>query len=699
MRADQRALVALDALGDIPLGHVHRDAALLVLRGAGRAGAVSSDLGDRQLVAFLSQHGLDELAIVFVALDFGSDSAGGGVRPLSRNFDLAQAGDSDVDGVPVLLDDRIALLAVGLLGIRLHVLVRLIVRDHVSELEESSLHDGVDAVAHANLGSQIDSVDAVELDVLLGQHLLHGRRQVLVELRVAPLAVQQERAAVLQCGQHVVLRDIRRIVAGREVRRVNLIRRLDRRLAEAQMGNRQAAGLLGVVCEVSLSVHIGVVADDLDGVLVGANGAVRAEAIELAADRAFRSGVEDVAQRQAGVGDVVHDAHGEVVLRSSQLQVVEDSLHMGRRELLGAEAVAAADGLDSASLLGQSSHDVQVQRLAQGAGFLRAIQNGDLLHGCRQGIHKALRAERTIQVHAHEANLLAHGDELVDSFCRHVAAGAHGNDDILSIRRADIVERLVRTSGQLADLFHDLFHDGRGLCVVLVRSFTALEIDVRVLCGAAQVRMIRVQRTGAELSDLIPRHELRHVFVGDLVDLLDLMRGAEAIEEVQERHAALQCGKMRNQRHILRFLNRVGSDHGKAGLTAGHNVGMVTENRKRMISQRTGTHVENARKQLAGDLVHVRDHQQKALGRREGRRQRARLQRAVHGAGRAGFGLHLRNADLLSKQVHSIMRCPIVCDFGHRRRRGDRVDRCHIAERISDMADGCIAVYGHFFGH
>ena len=45
--------------------------------------------------------------------------------------------------------------------------------------------------------------------------------------------------------------------------------------------------------------------------------------------------------------------------------------------------------------------------------------------------------------------------------------------------------------------------------------------------------------------------------------------------------------------------------------------------------------------QLAGDLVHVGDHQQQALRRREGRRQRAGLQRAVNGAGRAAFALHL----------------------------------------------------------
>ena len=45
--------------------------------------------------------------------------------------------------------------------------------------------------------------------------------------------------------------------------------------------------------------------------------------------------------------------------------------------------------------------------------------------------------------------------------------------------------------------------------------------------------------------------------------------------------------------------------------------------------------------QLAGDLEHVGQHQQQALGRREGRRQRAGLQRAMHRAGGAALALHL----------------------------------------------------------
>ena len=699
MRADQRAQVTLHTLGHVPSRNLHGDAALLVLGGAGRHNAVSRNRGNRQLVAFLSEDRLDEVLVVLVALDLHRNSAGSGIRPLGRDLHLAQAGDRDIDRIPVLLHDGVALLAVGLLGIRLHVLVSLLVRDDVGQLEERGLHDGVDAVAHANLRRQIDGVDGIELDVLLSELLLHGSRQVRVELFIAPLAVEQERAAILQGGEHVVLRHIRRVVAGGEVSRVDLIRRLDRRLAEAQVRNRQTAGLLGVVCEIRLSVHIGVVTDDLDGVLVRADGAVRAETVELAADCASRSSVEDLAGRQAGVGHVIDNADGEVVLRRVELEVVENSLDVGRRELLGAQTVAAADDLDLAAFLSEGGADVEVERLAQRAGLLGAVEDSDALAGRRNRGDETLGVERTIQVNAHQTDLLAHLVELVDSFGRNVAARAHRHDDILGIRRANVVKRLVRTAGDLGHFVHDLFHDCRNSIIVLVAGFTALEVDIRVLRGAAQSRMIRIQRTGTELSDLLSRQQLRHILIRNLVDLLNLVRGTETIEEMQERNRALQRRDVRNQSHVLRFLNGVGSQHGETGLTASHDVRMIAEDGQRVVSQRTGAHMENARQQLASDLVHVRDHQQQALGRGERRGERAGLQRAMHSTGGTGFGLHLSDADSLTEQVLTIMRSPVIRNFRHRGRRGDRVDRCHFAERISDVADSGIAVNGHFLCH
>jgi hypothetical protein len=71
-------------------------------------------------------------------------------------------------------------------------------------------------------------------------------------------------------------------VAGDEVGLGYQVGLLDDLGSEAEMADGVGAGLLGVVDEVALGAVVGLVADDLDGVLVGAYGAVGTQAEEEA---------------------------------------------------------------------------------------------------------------------------------------------------------------------------------------------------------------------------------------------------------------------------------------------------------------------------------------------------------------------------------------------------------------------------------
>ena len=82
-------------------------------------------------------------------------------------------------------------------------------------------------------------------------------------------------------------------------------------MSETQVRHGHAAGLLGIVIKICLSIHIGVVADDLDGVLVRTNGTVSAQTPELTVGGSLGSGHQGIAQFQRQVGNVVHDANGE----------------------------------------------------------------------------------------------------------------------------------------------------------------------------------------------------------------------------------------------------------------------------------------------------------------------------------------------------------------------------------------------------
>ena len=136
-----------------------------------------------------------------------------------------------------------------------------------------------------------------------------------VKLVGGPLAVEKERAARLYVVDDLVsLQDVGRVVACDEVCLGDVVRALDRSVAEAQVRDGHAAGLFGVILEVSLYVLVGVVADDLDGVLVCADGSVAAETPELACDRSCGSGIGAVLLGEGKSGNVVDDSEGEVIL-------------------------------------------------------------------------------------------------------------------------------------------------------------------------------------------------------------------------------------------------------------------------------------------------------------------------------------------------------------------------------------------------
>ena len=125
-------------------------------------------------------------------------------------------------------------------------------------------------------------------------------------------------------------------MTGHEVRIVHQVRGTDGGLAEAQVGLGESAGLLGVVHEICLAVQVGGVADDLDGVFVGAHGAVGAHSPDFHVGLSLGSGLDLFGDGQGSVGHVVHDADGEIVLRRIGLKVLVHGENLPRSGVLGA---------------------------------------------------------------------------------------------------------------------------------------------------------------------------------------------------------------------------------------------------------------------------------------------------------------------------------------------------------------------------
>ena len=700
MGAAHGAAVALNALTAVPLGDLGGDTALGEHGGAVFPSAVQNavllEYGHGELIALLTVHGHDDVpgkGSESLRLHNGSVLR---VGPGGGDLHLHSGADTQIHGLIVQVHDLLTgLLEVGVVVVLLHILNGQIHGDDLGQGEEGALEDVIGTLAQADLLCQLGSVDDVEVGVLPGQIALHLGRQVRVQLLHGPGAVQQEGAALLQILGGVVLFDVGGSMDCHEISGGHQIGAADGLVAEAQVALGQAAGLHGVIGEVSLSILAAHEADGGDGVLVGTHGAVAAQAPQLAADLAGM-GQLDLLVVQGGEGHVIVDADGEVVLGLVLLQVVVHSDDLAGGGVLGGQAVTAANHADVAAAgLVQSGDNVQVHGLAHGAGLLVAVQHGDALAGGGDGGSEVGHGEGTIQVDLHHAHLAALSVQVIHGLLHGLAGGAHHNDDFLSVGSAIVVEELVVTAGELVDLVHVVL-DGVGQAVGLdVGALLALEVDVRVDVVAPVGGMLRVQGLAAEGLQGLLIHQTTEILIVQSLDPLHLVGGTEAVKAVHEGVPAADGGQMSHGSQIHGLLRAGGHQHGVAGHTAGHEVRMVTEDGVMVGGHHAGRDVHDAGQELAAHGVHGGDHQHQALRRGEGGGQGASLQGTVAGAGSTGLRLHLDHVHRGTKQVLLPLGRPLVHLFRHGRGRGDGVDGRHLGKGIRAVRGCRVAVHDY----
>ena len=531
--------------------------------------------------------------------------------------------------------------------------------------------------------------------------LLHLARQVVPDLVGREWGVQQERRARRRVFEHVDLVDELELVAGDEPGAIHEIRRSDGARARSQMRNGDRARLLRVVDEVALGEEVCLLADDLDGVLVGTDGPVGAEAVEDGRRDVLGLGSERRIPRDRRVRHVVDDANGEVALRRVASDLVEDRFDHRRRELLRRQPVAARDdpGRNCARQeplglgLGECRDHVEIERVAGGAGLFRPIEHRQAADGAWECREKRVPREWSIQPDFQHADLLAARGQDFGDLVHGLGTGSHQHNHALGVGIAGVLEQLVAPARQLGQRLHLALDDSGAGVVEAIGGLARLKEHVRVLGGPAQHRPIRREPAAAMLVDRRLANQRAQVIVAELLDLGDLVRGAEAIEEVQKGDAGLQRRRVSDGGHVVCLLDGVRAQEGESGLAAGHDVRVVAEDRQGMRGERAGRHVHREGRELAGDLVHVGDHQQQALRGREGGRERARLQRAVDGAGRAPFRLHFRELGNGSPEVRLLPARPLVADLRHRTAWCDRVDGNRLARPVGDRGDGLVAVH------
>ena len=182
---------------------------------------------------------------------------------------------------------------------------------------------------------------------------------------------------------------------------------------------------------------------------------------------------------------------------------------------------------------------------------------------------------------------------------------------------------MVLAADDLGHLVHVVLDDPGAVGVVLVDGLPALEVDVRALLADLEHGPFGVEGAFPESLEVLGLEEPGQRLVRDDVDLLDDVGGPEAVEEVEERNLAPQRRQVGDDGQILGLLDGPGAGQGEARVAGGHDVAVVAEDGQGLAGQRTGRNEEDRRQHLAGDLVHVGQHEHQALGGREGRRQGA----------------------------------------------------------------------------
>ena len=130
--------------------------------------------------------------------------------------------------------------------------------------------------------------------------------------------------------------------------------------------------------------------------------------------------------------DVVVDADGEVVLRTLAREIRRTPpLTIAGVNSFDDEPVAPADMRGMVALavgvrFGKGGDDVQIERLADRARLLRAVEHGDRRDRRRQRLEQMPHRERPEQPHLHDADLLARGSfERSHGLRDGLDAGAH----------------------------------------------------------------------------------------------------------------------------------------------------------------------------------------------------------------------------------------------------------------------------------
>ena len=330
MRTDEHALATLDANLRIPHRNFRGKIAFLPTRGVRWERAIARHRAHGQSVATACRNRPQHIAHKGRRLCRHRRTNRDPALDVVGHFHFKQIREGRVHRRDVHLHDLFALLAVGFLDGILDRHDGFFTWQHARNGKEARLHHGVNARPHARRPRHRQRINREHLCFRRDEIALRFRREIVPDYLRPMRRVQQQRPARHETLRHVHALEEDGLMTRHEVRRRDEIRGTNRLRPEAQMRNRDSSGFLRVIDEVTLRIIVRVLADDLDGFLVRADRAVRAEPVEQRPHHFRRLDRKLRVHVKARVANVVHDPDREMIFRFRDGEIVEHRLdHRG----------------------------------------------------------------------------------------------------------------------------------------------------------------------------------------------------------------------------------------------------------------------------------------------------------------------------------------------------------------------------------
>ena len=243
-----------------------------------------------------------------------------------------------------------------------------------------------------------------------------------------------------------------------------------------------------------------------------------------------------------------------MVLRLGHSEVVEHADDLSGSCIVRTKTVAATNDNRTILNIEEGILNIEVQRLAVSTGLLSTIENGNLLHALGNSGEQVLHAERTIEVNRDHTNLLTLTVQVVDSLAGCIGSRTHQDDHAVSILGSIVREEVILTTSDLRELAEILLNNLGHCIVVRITSLTVCEECLRILSGTTSDRTLWAHSTIAETLDVLFLNERTNILLIEQLNLVILVRGAETVEEVNERNAGLESCKVSSSGHIHNLL-------------------------------------------------------------------------------------------------------------------------------------------------